>query len=301
MLYCFKSFRKVIVGGNLWFSLPTPELELRLRLEELSKVRIHEEIIPELLEELSNDINSDGEAKHPVIADLNTLVVLDGMHRVAAFEKLGCKYLPVCLVNYQSPSVKVGCWYRTVDGRASVNELLGILQTLGLTPEESPLERAMGTLAVQSKEKCYLIKGAGEGVRKNYAVVRRIEEALRERGLKVDYETESDAVRKVQSGEATAAILTPKVTKEEVIEAALSSKVFSHKTTRHVVAARPMGIDVPLGWLKGGKPLDEVNRMLIEHLSRRKVKRLPKGTLFEGRRYEEELWIFERLDEVRCK
>ena len=123
----------------MWFSLPTPELELRLRLEELSKVRIHEEIIPKLLEELSNAISSDGEAKHPVIVDSNTLVVLDGMHRVAAFEKLGCKYLPVCLVDYQSPGVKVGCWYRTVDGRTSMNELLDIIQTLGLTPKESPL------------------------------------------------------------------------------------------------------------------------------------------------------------------
>jgi hypothetical protein len=293
MLYCFKFFRKVIVGDNLWFSLPTPELELRLRLEELSKVRIHEEIIPELLEELSNAINSDGEVKHPVIVDSNTLVVLDGMHRVAALEKLGCKYLPVCLVDYQSPSVKVGCWYRTVDGRAGVDKLLDILQTLGLTPKESPLEHTMEKLAIQSKEKCYLVKGAGEGVRENSALVRRIDEALRKRGLKVDYETESDAVQKIQSGEITAVILTPKVTKEEVIEAARSGKVFPHKTTRHVVAARPMGINVPLKWLKGEKPLDEVNRMLIEHLSKRKVKRLPKGALFEGRRYEEELWIFE--------
>ena len=293
MFYCFKFFRKVVVGDNLWFTLPTPELELRLRLEELSKVRIHEEIIPELLEELSTAINLDGKVKHPVIVDSNTLVVLDGMHRVAALEKLGCKYLPVCLVDYQSPSVKVGCWYRTVDGHASADELLDILSTLGLTPEESSLERTMRTLAVQSKERCYLIKDAGEGIRKNYALVRRIEGALRESGLKVGYETESDAVRKIQSGEATAVILTPKVTKEEVIEAARSGKVFPHKTTRHVVAARPMGIDVPLGWLKGGKPLDEINRMLIEHLSKRKVKHLPKGTLFEGRRYEEELWIFE--------
>lgn len=293
MLYCFKFFRKVVVGGNLWFSLPTPKLELKLRLEELSKVRIHEEIIPELLEELSNAINSDGEVKHPVIVDSNKLVVLDGMHRVAALEKLECKYLPVCLVDYQSPSVKVGCWYRTVDGRASMNELLDIIQTLGLTLEEVPFERAAGTLAVQSKEKCYIVKGAGEGTRKNFELVRRIEGALGERGLKVDYETESDAVRKIQSGEATAAILTPKVTKEEVIEAALSGKVFPHKTTRHVVSARPMSVNVPLEWLKGERSVKEINRMLIERLSKRKVKRLPKGALFEGRRYEEELWIFE--------
>jgi len=284
----------------LWFTLATPELELRLGFEDLSNVRIHEEIIPELLEELASTIKSDGVAKHPVIVDSNTLVVLDGMHRVAALERLGCKYLPVCLVDYQSSGVKVGCWHRAIEGRASVDELLAAIRALGIALEESQLERAVRMLdareapvAVRTRGRCYLAKGAGEGIRESYALVKRIERALVERGLGVSYETEDDAAREVQSGKAIAALLTPRVTKDEVVEAALSGKVFSHKTTRHVVAARPMGIDVQLKWLRGEKPLDEVNRMLIEHLSSGKVKRLPKGSLFEGRRYEEELWIFE--------
>lgn len=278
----------------------TPELELRLRLEELSKVRIHEEIIPELLEELASEIKSDGVAKHPVIIDSNTFVVLDGMHRVAALERLGCKYLPVCLVDYQSSGVKVGCWHRTVEGHVSVDELLAVIRALGIALEEFQLERAVRMLdareapvVVRTGEKCYLAKGASEGIRESYALIKRIERALVEKGLGVNYETEGDAAREVQSGKAIAALLTPRVTKEEVIEGALSGRVFAHKTTRHVLAARPMCMDVPLGWLKGERSLEEVNHMLIEHLSKRKVKRLLKGALFEGRRYEEELWVFE--------
>lgn len=282
------------------FTLATPELELRLRLEELSKVRIHEGIIPELLEELASTIKSDGVAKHPVVIDSDTFVVLDGMHRVAALERLGCKYLPVCLVDYQSSGVKVACWYRTIEGHASVDELLAAIRALGIVLEEFQLERAERVLdareasvVVRTMGKCYLAKGASGGIRESYALVKRIEGALVERGLGVSYETEGDAAREVQSGKAIAAILTPRATKEEVIEAALSSRVFAHKTTRHVLSARPMCMDVPLGWLKGEGSLEEVNRMLIEHLSKRKVKRLPKGALFEERRYEEELWIFE--------
>ena len=282
------------------FTLTTPGLELKIGIEEISKVRIHEEIIPELLEKLAGAIKSDGVAKHPIIVDSNTLVVLDGMHRVAALERLGCRYLPVCLVDYQSSGVKVGCWHRAIEGRASVDELLAAIRALGIALEESQLERAVRMLdarealvVVRMRGRCYLAKGAGRGIRESYALVKRIEGALVERGFGVSYETEDDAAREVQSGNAIAALLTPRVTKEEVIEAALSGKVFSHKTTRHVLAARPMKVDVPLDWLMGSESLEKINRKFVDHLSRRKVRHLPKGEMFEGRRYEEELLVFQ--------
>jgi len=284
----------------LWFTLTTPGLELRIGLEEISKVRIHEEIIPELLEKLAGAIKSDGVAKHPIIVDSNTLVVLDGMHRVAALERLGCKYLPVCLVDYRSSRVKVGCWYRAVLGDISQDKLTAILRSLGLRLITKSRREAMSALdsrealaAILTGKTYHLVKDTGRDVGEIYTWIKRLEEALREEGMSVSYETEGDADEKVRSGLASAILMTPRVRKEEVIEAALSGRVLAHKTTRHIVAARPMGVDVSLEWLKGGRSLEEVNRMLVEHLSKRGVKRLPKGSLFEGRRYEEELWIFE--------
>jgi len=283
----------------LRFTLTTPGLELRIGLEEIGKVRIHEEIIPELLEKLASTIKSDGVAKHPIIVDSNTLVVLDGMHRVAALERLGCKYLPVCLVDYRSSRVKVGCWYRAVLGDISQDRLMAILRSLELRLVTKSLREAMSALdrrealaAILAGKTCNLVKDTGMDVGEIYTWIKRLEEALGEEGLSVSYETEGDAEEKVRSGLASAILMTPRVRKEEVIEAAISGRVLAHKTTRHIVAARPMGVDVPLEWLRGERSPEEVNRMLVEHLSKRKVKRLPKGSLFEGRRYEEELWIF---------
>lgn len=284
----------------MWFTLATPKLELRLRLEELGKVKIHEEIIPGLLEALVREMKSDGTAKHPVIVDSSTLVVLDGMHRVAALEKLGCKYSPACLVDYRNPHIYVGCWYRTVRGEMTPSELFDAVKSLGLEVEQSSLEGALealdgreATAAMLTGEGCHVLRGAGEGIRASYAWVGRIERTLEERGLKVGYETERDARRMVSSGDAAAALMTPRVSKEEVVEAALGGNPFAHKTTRHVVAARPMAVNVPLEWLMGDMRLEDVNGMLIEYLSGREVRRLPRGEVFEGRRYEEELWIFE--------
>jgi len=291
---------KMDFGENLWFKLAAPGLELQVGLEDLSKVRIHEEIVPELLEKLVDEIKSSGKVKDPVIVDSKTLVVLDGMHRVASLGELGCRYLPVCLVDYQNTNVRVGCWYRTIPKDIGESKFPGLFRQLGLIAEPTPLETATRALkerhapaALLARDTCYMLKGESGGIRESYALVKRIELALREEGLRVDYENEFDAVRRARSGEVSAALMVPGVRKDEVVEAALSGNVFAHKTTRHVLSARPMHVDVPLGWLKGDRPLGGLNRMLIEQLSKRRVKRLPKGTLFEGRKYEGELWIFE--------
>jgi len=282
----------------LEFTIPAPKLELKIKLEELARVKIHEEIIPKLLEELMGQIAADGMAKHPVIVDLNTLVVLDGMHRVAAIEKLGCKYLPVCLVDYRNPHLYIGCWYRVVRGEISAEELLNVPKSLGLevratSPQEAleALVDRKGAAALLTKQGCHLL-GGGD-LRESYSLVRKMEEALRRMGLEVSYETERDAKQAVGSGEAAAAIMTQGARKEEVIGAAFSGNLLAHKTTRHVVPARPMGVNVPLEWLGGDLSLEKVNGMLVERLSQRALKRLPKGSLFEGRRYEEELYVFE--------
>jgi len=284
----------------LWFTLTAPKLEMLIGLEEIGRVRIHEEIIPELFKKLESSMKSDGVAKHPVIVDSNTRVVLDGMHRVAALESLGCRYLPVCLVDYRSPSVEVRCWYRTVLGDVDQDEIDDILNSLGLEfviksqrEAVSALERREALMGILTKKSCNLVKDTGKDVIEIYSWIERLEEALSGNGLGINYETEVDAEEKVNSGGASAAVMTPRVKKDEVIKAALSGRVFAHKTTRHIMAARPMEVDVPLGWLSGERPLDDVNRRMVEQLSKRKVKVLPQGSLFEGRRYEDELWVFE--------
>lgn len=284
----------------MWFTLTAPKLEMRIGLEEIGRVRIHEETIPELFKRLESSIRSEGVAKHPVIVDSNTRVVLDGMHRVAALDNLGCRYLPVCLVDYRSPSVEVRCWYRTVLGEVGQDEIDEILNSLGLesvnkSQEEamSALERREALMGILTRETCNLVKDREKDVIEIYSWINRLEEALSVNGLGINYDTEIDAAEKVDSGGASAALMTPRVRKDEVVEAALSGRVFAHKTTRHIMAARPMEVDVPLEWLSGERSLDDVNRSLVEHLSKRKVKVLPQGSLFEGRRYEDELWVFE--------
>jgi hypothetical protein len=62
------------------------------------------------LEELKNEILSDGILKMPIAVDKETYIILDGHHRLHALKKIGCKRIPVILFDYQSPDIEVIPW-----------------------------------------------------------------------------------------------------------------------------------------------------------------------------------------------
>ena len=76
-------------------------------LVNLEKLKEHEEIRPEYLEELKNEILCDGILKMPIAVDKKTYIILDGHHRLHALKRIGCKKIPVILFDYQSPEIEV--------------------------------------------------------------------------------------------------------------------------------------------------------------------------------------------------
>jgi hypothetical protein len=76
-------------------------------LIDLESLKEHEEIRPDYLEELKNEILSDGILKMPIAVDKKTYIILDGHHRLHALKKIGCKRIPVILFDYQSPEIEV--------------------------------------------------------------------------------------------------------------------------------------------------------------------------------------------------
>jgi hypothetical protein len=81
-----------------------------IALIKIDDLKEHEEIRPDYLEELKNQIVSDGILKMPIAVDKKTYVILDGHHRLQALRKIGCTKIPVVLVDYQSPNIKVIGW-----------------------------------------------------------------------------------------------------------------------------------------------------------------------------------------------
>ncbi len=79
-------------------------------LVELDRLRPHEEVDPEHLEELTRQIAADGVLKYAIAVDRRTNTVLDGEHRRNALARLGCRRIPVVYVDYESPDIEVHTW-----------------------------------------------------------------------------------------------------------------------------------------------------------------------------------------------
>ena len=76
-------------------------------LVDLVALKEHEQIRPEYLEQLKDEILSDGILKMPIAVDKTTYIILDGHRRLHALKKIGCRRIPVILFDYQSPEIEV--------------------------------------------------------------------------------------------------------------------------------------------------------------------------------------------------
>jgi len=281
------------------FCITHPLITLKISIEEVSRLHIHEETIPDVVEKLVAKIEADGRFTHPVIADEKSLVVLDGMHRIAALQKLGFRFLPVCLVDYGNPNVVLCSWHRLLSQISSLDDIFAVVEGLGLTAERttwdtahSRVENRLAKTAVFLTEECFTIYGAHSNVKETYDVIKRIQSQFLSKGCSITYDTADGARQQVYSGKASAGLMTPTISKEEVVQVALSGNVFPQKATRHIIPARPMMVDVPNEWLTGKISLSEANDRFVELLSSKKVKRLAGGQVLD-RRYEEELYVFQ--------
>jgi len=78
-----------------------------VQLVELDKLFPHEAVSPEHLKKLTEEIVKDGFLKRAIVVDKNTNVILDGEHRFAILQNLGCKKIPVVYVDYTSSEIQV--------------------------------------------------------------------------------------------------------------------------------------------------------------------------------------------------
>lgn len=284
---------------SYFYVISHEKMNLYITILDINSLYLHEEIIPNVVNQLTRTIELDGYLKHPVIADKESRVVLDGMHRVAALKALGHKRIPVCLVDYENPAISLGSWYRAIKGAGASDHIIAEVKKANLSLSEAgEIEAAdIGVsptvAAIKDCEKAFLICSSFQSLKEAYDIIKRVENRLRDFALEILYETELDALRKLREGKVDVVLLTPRLTKSSVIRTALSGSVFSFKSTRHVIPARPMCLDVSLSLLQNDeKPLDEVNDELRRMLQKRHLTHLPAGSILDGRRYEEDLYLF---------
>lgn len=272
-------------------------LKFRIELVELNSLKPHEEVITQLVRKLSNEIESEGQVHDPLIIDDKGFVVLDGMHRCESLKDLKCRFAPCCLLDYDNPKIGVESWFRTVKVEAPENFARKILTEAGVGYVESriALDKIESDLALVVTKGGFSFNPASPISDLEHArTAVRLEALGSKKGRQIEYHHCRIAVEKLRSSQVDMIIPVPTFTKQKIRELGVEGKLLPHKVTCHVIPSRPLRLDVPLTLLRD-RSLDvsKANEELTRILSTRRIEMRPPGSVVNGRRYAEELLVFD--------
>jgi len=267
-------------------------ISFRITLIDLDDLKPHEEIIEQAVTELAEAIRDQNEVRDPLIVDKQSLVILDGMHRYNALKKLGCQRAPVCLVEYDDERIGVGAWFRCFNATnpdALAAEALGALNQKYGQEVIGTGQTDLTNAVIITRLSSFQLTAEMNRLSKSQLAV-KIEKYISGQGFKCEYAAESTIAQ--PNSKANLVIPVPIFSKTEIKETAMSGRLLPHKVTRHIIPSRPLRLDVPLDLLIGGTS-EEANEKLEQLLSSRRVDLKPPGSVVDGRRYQEELLLFE--------
>ncbi|MGM0663624.1 MAG: hypothetical protein ACQET7_05485 [Thermodesulfobacteriota bacterium] len=287
------------------FSIEAGELTMHLEVVLVETLRTHEETLPHVADTLSLEFKNWARLQNPIIVERNN-IVLDGNHRTFVFKRLGFRYIPVCRIDYFSEHVGLRYWFRLFEGVRRMNGLRRIVQEMGgrlePMPDRPSLAARLGAdpliMGVEHGESRAVLRFPFERVCDGvsaYEALEHIQKRLVSDGARLEYvpcQTLAGGMCRDRLSENTLVIWTPHITKDMVIEAAGSGKLFAPKATRHLVGARPVNVNIPIRWFRENISPEEMNERFAAFLRNKELRRFGPGQVINGRYYGEEIFVF---------
>ena len=263
-----------------------------LGIRPVDSLRPHEEVIAQHVDQLVSEMSRDGIQRDPMIIDGETATILDGMHRLAAFQKLKVENAVCCAVDYSSPAVRLGRWARVYhvgpgDSLKGALEAIGGMRRAPLAEAFAALERRDVAAAVLTADAAFVFGGRTTHD-ELVASVASMDSLAAARGWERSFVPEDEVDVPLQQPRRFA-VLSRRITKDDVVTAARAGNLFPCKMSMHVIDPRPVAVNYPLGEL-----MDGTRDLLKSWLSGKESRFLPAGSTYGGRRYKERLLLLDQ-------
>ncbi len=241
---------------------------------------LHEDFDPRRAEKLSRRILEGGVLKNPPIVapipDTDFYVVLDGANRTSAFAQVGIPHIVAQVVDYDDPGVVVDVWYHVVSGLDLAVFEQGLVSIDHLRLETCTLQEARQSL-VDREAIAYIV--CESGVRKvvtpeggNHGMLKLLSQIVSTYKGRADIYRASNDIWEIQKPyypEITALLIFTRLRPEDVIAAALGEQKIPSGITRHIIPARALNINFPVGILMSSWSLERKREWLQEWLMER--------------------------------
>lgn len=265
---------------------------IELTIIPLAQIIPHEDTNPSLLTEVVKGLNAVGLQKDPILVDSSSSVILDGMHRRAALEKLGAKFALCAVYDYEDGRIELHRWLRCVrDANPNIMKILSGLFELGESTSADSIrqvENGKSSFAVVGRVKGRFSKDDLE-LTEIYNRIAIFDKLSKEERVDVVFIRDSELTNSLKKNFS---VLLPKpLAKDDVVAIAKSGKILPYKTTRHVVPSRPLDIPYPLAALRNSDL--RANLALLERIiAKCSPRTVGPGLFHNNRAFEEKTVLF---------
>ena len=265
------------------FPHQTPRAELRLpsgkvlpdlQIVGRSQVHLHEDCDQDRVDRLIGRIRADGILRNPPLAASlpdEGFVVLDGANRTSALLALEAPVLPLQVVDYADPAVRLEVWHHLLVRPSDLSTRLRAqgLTLLAASPFEAARQLAERTIA------CYILTPAG-GLTVSLPSEQLLAQTLA--AVVGTYKTTNHIYRVTDTNldtlrseyEATGELVVfPTFTKRDIVEVARAPVKLPTGITRHLIPGRALRLNLPLSVLTSPGDVAAKNRWLQEDLHRK--------------------------------
>jgi len=251
-----------------------------LRILPTKSLVPHEDCDPRRVDRLSQRLKAEGILKNPpivaAIPDSENYVVLDGANRALSFVNLGIPHIIAQLVSYRESGVEVDTWYHVVAGMDISDFENALTLKTGLHLQDCSLDEAR--LAIANRQAAaYIISANGVRLVSNTSTTLNHDTAFLN-GLVSVYKGKADIYRasndiweiqKPYYPDITALVIFPRLSPEDIIQAAKSGEKIPTGITRHIIPHRALNINFPMDVLEKDWPLEKKEKWLQDWLMER--------------------------------
>lgn len=245
-----------------------------LRIVPREAVHLHEDADPVRVERLSQRLRRDTVLRNPPAAALlpgGAFVVLDGANRTSAFSRLGIPLLPLQVVDYDDPRVRVDVWRHLIVEPLDIGPAL---RAKGLRPEEVSATEAARALEDRAIAAYLLTGGSALAVplspdRRVATILSQVVDTYKGRARIYRVPTSDLEILSGAYGAIAAVVVFPQLRKEDIVEIAGSPAKLPTGITRHLIPGRALRLNLPLEALRAPGDLAGKNRWLAGLVRRR--------------------------------
>lgn len=276
----------------------------RIKIVRMRDCIAHEGVVTRWVEQIAANLLAEGVLKNPIIvtrprghrqkprqrpvrarrqcggtSDQRPYIVIDGMHRFAAFQRLEIPDIVAYEIDYDDAAITLEGWdalvlrpFKAIPFLHRTATTLGGGYLVQRVPDLAAAQALLDTrhaviAATDQRGRWHVIARRGtitvEALVKASEVVDRALDAADYRPV---YVADALALADFHTTRAHGLIVRPHYTKPEILRRTLARRIFPRKSTRHLIPNRPLRVDVGLALLRARLSLAAKNRLLDEHL-----------------------------------